>query len=125
MRGLLLSLALLGASSFVQTFSRRSSRVRVASAPQVVPYDVYNQQIALLKELKESKDAEIARLHDSGVAWRKARIAQLMTQSDSFYMYARLLQMPATKVLPMEQQRRLINALGDMRQAEMRRKKGV
>ena len=71
------------------------------------------------------KDAEIARLHDSGVAWRKARIAQLMTQSDSFYMYARLLQMPATKVLPMEQQRRLINALGDMRQAEMRRKKGV
>ncbi len=74
------------------------------------------ERVAMLK-----KDADLAHLHDAGVAWRKARIADLMTVSDSFYMFARLLQMPPTQVLPMSRQRQLLQALGKMRRAQMQR----
>lgn len=67
-------------------------------------------------------DAAIADLHEKGVAWRKERIAALMTQSDSFYMFARLLQMPETRILPLSQQRELLRGLGVMRSAETARK---
>ncbi|MEL6682624.1 MAG: glycosyltransferase family 2 protein [Pseudomonadota bacterium] len=67
-------------------------------------------------------DAELLRLHDAGVSWRKAKISALMTQSDSFYLFSRLLQMQPTHVLPMAQQRAMLQALGQMRQAETERK---
>ncbi|WP_341365889.1 glycosyltransferase family 2 protein [Yoonia sp. BS5-3] len=67
-------------------------------------------------------DAETARLHDAGVAWRKAKIAELMRQSDSFYLMARLQQMPPTKVLPMQMQRQLLRQLGVVRKLQAERR---
>ncbi|MDP5083961.1 MAG: glycosyltransferase family 2 protein [Yoonia sp.] len=69
------------------------------------------------------RDPEIAQLHDAGVAWRKARIAALLRESDSFYMMARLRQMPATKVLPDDLQKSLFRGLMTVRQDEMKRKR--
>ncbi|MEJ6401976.1 glycosyltransferase family 2 protein [Yoonia sp. 2307UL14-13] len=60
-------------------------------------------------------DPEIVRLHDNGVAWRKARIAELMTQSDSFYLMARLLQSGPTRVLPLSLQKHLFDQLMTVR----------
>ncbi|MEL6841483.1 MAG: glycosyltransferase family 2 protein, partial [Pseudomonadota bacterium] len=79
--------------------------------------DAVAERVAALRQ-----DEEIARLHDAGVAWRKSQISTLMTASESFYMFARLAQMPSTKILPMVKQRALLHALGVMRRAEMQRK---
>lgn len=69
-----------------------------------------------------NSDPEIARLHQAGVDWRKARITSLIRESDSFYLLSRLLQMPSTRVLSMAVQKRLLHQLGTMRRQQMRRK---
>ena len=68
------------------------------------------------------RDPELARLHDAGVAWRKAKIAELLRDSDSFYLMSRLLQMPPTKVLPMPMQKQLLRRLSIVRQLQAQRK---
>ncbi|PUB12832.1 glycosyltransferase family 2 protein [Yoonia sediminilitoris] len=68
------------------------------------------------------QDAEIDRLHKAGVAWRKARIEALKLESDSFYMMARLLQMPATTILPAQMQKALFQGLLRMRREQGTRK---
>ncbi|MDX8353651.1 glycosyltransferase family 2 protein [Cognatiyoonia sp. IB215182] len=84
---------------------------------------ILRHQAAVAARVETLKsDPEIAELHEEGVAWRKARIAELMTHSDSFYLFARLQQMPDTRVLPMSQQRALLQGLGVMRTAEKARK---
>lgn len=64
------------------------------------------------------QDAQVDRLHHEGVAWRKARIETLKLQSDSFYMMARLMQIPATTVLPAHTQKALFQGLMRMRSAK-------
>ncbi len=67
-------------------------------------------------------DQEVDRLHREGVDWRRKRISALVLESDSFYMLARLMQMPPTRVLPLEQQSQLLTRLMRMRQLQMARK---
>jgi len=64
-------------------------------------------------------DPEINRLHVESVVWRKALIAKLLTASDSFYMMARLMQMPTTAVLPQSVQRQLFHGLMTVRKLQM------
>lgn len=64
-------------------------------------------------------DAEIARLHHAGVVWRKARIAALLENSDSFYMMARLRQMASTAVLSPADQRQLFQGLMQVRRLQI------
>lgn len=68
------------------------------------------------------QDPELNQHHIDGVAWRKARIATLLQQSDSFYMMARLQQMPSTQVLPTAVQRELFEGLMTVRRLQMARK---
>ncbi|SDW82574.1 glycosyltransferase family 2 protein [Paracoccus sanguinis] len=49
-------------------------------------------------------DPEVARLHDAGIAHRRARIAALLREHESFLLYSHLVQVPDTPVLPMDQQ---------------------
>ncbi|MFN3274013.1 MAG: glycosyltransferase family 2 protein [Paracoccus sp. (in: a-proteobacteria)] len=64
-------------------------------------------------------DPDLRRLHDEGVAWRRQRIASLMQQSDPFYLYARIVQTPPSRSLPIEMQSRLLRGLFAMRAAQM------
>jgi len=63
-------------------------------------------------------DAETARLHRAGVAWREERIKTLLQQSDYFYLTARLRQMDATRILPMQEQEQMLLGLLRMRAAQ-------
>ncbi|MDM7458781.1 MAG: glycosyltransferase family 2 protein [Paracoccus sp. (in: a-proteobacteria)] len=65
------------------------------------------------------QDADLARLHQQGVAWRQARIAALMLQSDYFYLYARILQAAPTHALPLAAQLTLMRQLYAMRRAQI------
>ncbi len=68
------------------------------------------------------KDEELDRLHVVGVEWRKAKVAALMQESDSFYMLTRLLQMQSTRVLPMSSQKKLFRQLMHVRGLQAARK---
>ena len=65
-------------------------------------------------------DPVLADLHAAGVAWRKARIAALLQESDSFYLYSRILQTGDTQALPETRQRQLFEQLMAIRQATAR-----
>ncbi|MEO9518259.1 MAG: glycosyltransferase family 2 protein [Paracoccaceae bacterium] len=67
-------------------------------------------------------DPEIDRLHQEGVAWRHKRIAALMQDSDSFYLFSRLMQMPATQVLSHAHQHQLFKGLMQVRRLQIARK---
>lgn len=64
------------------------------------------------------QDARIDRLHRESVEWRHRRIAELVRESDSFYMLSRLMQMPPTRVLPDAQQTWLFKGLMQMRRQQ-------
>ena len=76
--------------------------------------DATAQGIAALRA-----DPEIGRLHDAGVAWRKDRIAALLLQTDSFYLYAQIMQAPPTFPLALEDQQALLHKLLQMRRAQI------
>lgn len=63
------------------------------------------------------EDAPLRALLEAGVRWRHEKIAELKLTSDGFYLLARIRQMGATEVLPMDQQRALLRELMRMRQA--------
>lgn len=67
-------------------------------------------------------DPVIARLHTSAVAWRKAKIAALLQQSDYFYLFARITQASPTRSLPITDQQRLLSGLYTMRRAQAQAK---
>lgn len=84
---------------------------------------ILRHQPAITERLNDlCRDPEIARLHQAGVDWRKAKIAALLQESESFYLMSRLLQMPSTQVLPKVKQRQLLHQLGIMRRRQMQRK---
>lgn len=63
-------------------------------------------------------DGETVRLHQEGVRWRQARIKQLLLTSESFYLFARIMQSGNTQVLKMPRQVQMLRSLGAMRQAQ-------
>lgn len=63
-------------------------------------------------------DPQTADLHTAGVAWRKARIKDLLGTADSFYLMSRLMQAGPSDILPMAEQVRLMNALMAMLDAQ-------
>jgi hypothetical protein len=79
--------------------------------------DAVTEGVAKLRQ-----DPQIDHLHSTAVAWRKDRIAILMQESDSFYMMARLRQMPATDVLDADVQVSLFRDLMTVRRLQMARK---
>ena len=64
-------------------------------------------------------DPVISKLHHDGVAWRHDKIRSLMLVSDSFYLFARILQSSTTRPLPLDQQTRLLRQLFAMRSAQV------
>ncbi|MDO5622589.1 MAG: glycosyltransferase family 2 protein [Paracoccus sp. (in: a-proteobacteria)] len=66
-------------------------------------------------------DPELAMLHRRALDWRRARIAELLTQSEPFYLFARAMQAGSTQVLPLDQQMMLTHGLMRMRAAEAKR----
>lgn len=65
------------------------------------------------------EDAQIAELHHKGVVWRKASIAALRKDFDSFYLLSRLIQVGPTQILPMAQQIAQFRGLLAMRAAQL------
>lgn len=65
------------------------------------------------------QDPELSQLHRQGVAWRQARIAALMLQSDYFYLYARIVQAASTQALTLPEQATLMRQLYAMRRAQI------
>jgi hypothetical protein len=63
------------------------------------------------------KDPTLAALHAAGVAWRQGRIAVLLEDPEVFNLYTTLLQMAATRPLPLEDQEQLFNQLVRLRRA--------
>ncbi len=53
-------------------------------------------------------DPKLARLHEAGIAWRRARIAEALLDERRSLLFTRLAQAPSTPVLPMELQRQLL-----------------
>jgi len=64
---------------------------------------------------KYKTDKTLADLHENAVMWRRKQISRLQTESDSFYLYARVIQMGSSKTLPHAQQRQLFHQLMKMR----------
>lgn len=84
---------------------------------------ILRHQTAVAERVADLRtDAQVDRLHRAGVSWRKSKIAELTQQSDSFYLMARLLQMPPTTVLPLHQQRRLFAGLMTVRRLQAEQK---
>lgn len=68
-------------------------------------------------------DPALGDLHRASVAWRQARIAALMRESDPFYCFARISQMGSTRLLPMAAQVAMLRGLMAMRAAQAARKR--
>lgn len=84
---------------------------------------ILRHQTAVAKAVATLRsDAEIDRLHLASVAWRHDRIAVLMQESESFYLFTRLLQMLPTRVLSPERQSSMFSGLLRMRRRQMARK---
>ena len=66
-------------------------------------------------------DAQLRALVEAGIAWRRARIAELLGQLEPFHLWARVRQLGDSRVLPMAQQRDLLRALVRLLQAERAR----
>ena len=84
---------------------RRGLELARSLRPRAVLLDVTMPQMDgwdVLRALRA--DPEVARLHDAGIAHRRARIAALLREHESFLLYSHLVQVPDTPVLPMEQQ---------------------
>lgn len=62
-------------------------------------------------------DPALSDLHQNGVGWRKSKIAELLTQSDYFYLAARIRQFAETAVLEDAEQLRLFQQLIAIRRA--------
>jgi len=65
-------------------------------------------------------DPLIRALHADGVEWRKRKIQALMTNSDMFYLFARIVQSPPTIALPKNMQQDLLQKLFTMRRAQIK-----
>ncbi len=89
--------------NFADTKDNRILRHQTAVAARVVDF---------------KKDAQINGLHLAGVEWRKACIRAMLDTFDGYNMLARLMQMPATKVLSMEQQKTMLAGLLKVRTIE-------
>lgn len=87
--------------------------------------DTSIQKTASLSALILSKyksDKTLLDIHEKSVSWRHNQIAKLLTESDSFYLYARTIQTGSTKVLSQTQQKRLFGQLMQMRRNMSRKK---
>jgi len=62
-------------------------------------------------------DPELRQLHDNAVAWRKAKVAELLQDQETFQLYATLLHTPPTSPLPLTDQEQLLNQLIKIRRA--------
>jgi len=65
-------------------------------------------------------DPVIRALHAEAVEWRKRKFKSLMTDSDMFYLYARIVQSPPTIALPKNIQQDLLQRLFTMRRAQVK-----
>lgn len=65
-------------------------------------------------------DPIISALHADGVEWRKRKIQSFMTDSDMFYLFARIVQSPPTIALPKDTQQYLLQKLFTMRRAQIK-----
>lgn len=68
-------------------------------------------------------DKELSNLHNAAVQWRHTEIRKLLEESETFYLYARVIQIGSTKVLPQKQQQHLFNLLMRMRRKTARDKR--
>ena len=59
-------------------------------------------------------DPALARLHAQAVEWRLAKIAALKAQPGPFHLYATLLGLGSTQILPMARQQELLRQLQDL-----------
>ena len=64
---------------------------------------------------KYKGDKTLLELHEQSISWRQNKIANFLTESDSFYLYARAIQAGSTKVLSQSHQKRLFGQLMQMR----------
>lgn len=64
------------------------------------------------------QDAQTAALHQAGVAWRKERIRALLKDSVYYDLFSRLMLLPPTKALAMEQQVQILQTLSTIHAAQ-------
>lgn len=70
-------------------------------------------------------DTALSALHQAGVAWRKAKIAELLDHSDYFYLMARIQQLGDTQVLDDAEQLRLFQRLIAIRRTTAAQKRAA